>query len=319
MNKFNKLHLEEIPVVFSCDDNYIPYLTVAIKSLIDNSSDKYFYLIYIFHNGISVPNQNVVRKFNNNNVKIQFINVKRKLSSLTKNLHLRDYYSESIYFRLFIPSIFKDYDKVIYLDSDMVILDDVSKLYHIDLKDNLVAAVSDAVVALDDNLKDYVVNYVGVDKAEDYFNSGMLVMNVKAFKDAKIEERFIHLLNTYCFSTVAPDQDYLNALCKNRVLHLPSSWNKMMMDSKKEDELHIVHYNMFLKPWLYKGVRYEDYFWKYAVRTPFYFSLKQGQVDYSKEKQQEDLECSKKMVESALEFLQDDNSFKNVLALQEAK
>ena len=44
MNKFNKLHLEEIPVVFSCDDNYIPYLTVAIKSLIDNSSDKYFYL-----------------------------------------------------------------------------------------------------------------------------------------------------------------------------------------------------------------------------------------------------------------------------------
>ena len=67
-------------------------------------------------------------------------------------------------------------------------------------------------------------------KAEDYFNSGMLVMNVKAFKDAKIEERFIHLLNTYCFSTVAPDQDYLNALCKNRVLHLPSSWNKMMME-----------------------------------------------------------------------------------------
>ena len=40
---------------------------------------------------------------------------------------------------------------------------------------------------------------------------------------------------------------------------------------------------------------------------------------YSKEKQQEDLECSKKMVESALEFLQDDNSFKNVLALQQAK
>ena len=92
-----------------------------------------------------------------------------------------------------------------------------------------------------------------------------------------------------------------------------------MMDSKKEDEVHIFHYNMVLKQRLQKGVRNEDYFWKYAVRTPFYFSLKQGQVDYSKEKQQEDLECSKKMVESALEFLQDDNSFKNVLALQQAE
>ena len=313
----NKNKMKEIPVVFSVDDNYIPYLCVAIKSLIENASKDYFYRIYVFHNGVSLSNQNIIRRMNNDYVKIQFLNVKQKMGSLSNELHLRDYYSESIYFRLFIPSIFPNYEKVFYLDSDIVVTGDISKLYNINIKNNLVAAVTDAVVSVDqDVLKRYVAKYVGVEP-QNYFNSGVLLINVREFLREQIEKKFIYLLNKFNFNTVAPDQDYLNALCKGKVYYLDAGWNFMMMNPQEVEERNIIHYNMFLKPWLYKGVPYEQYFWEYAEKTPFYNKLKESVFNYSEDKKKLDQEATNSMILAAESYLTNENSFKSVLALNQ--
>jgi len=58
-------------------------------------------------------------------------------------------------------------------------------------------------------------NAIGVDR-DKYVNSGIMVMNLKKLREVKLEEHFMHLLNTYHFNCIAPDQDYLNAMCKGQ-------------------------------------------------------------------------------------------------------
>ena len=107
---------KEIPVFFSADNNYVPCLTVAMKSLIENSSEKNNYKIIILNSGISEENKRELRKMETNNIRISFTNVDSKVKRIEDELklRLRDYYSVAIYYRLFIPSIFPEYDKVIY-------------------------------------------------------------------------------------------------------------------------------------------------------------------------------------------------------------
>jgi len=73
----------------------------------------------------------------------------------------------------------------------------------------------------------YATNAVGV-PAHEYFNSGVLVMNLKKFREDDIEKKFLHLLETYNFDSVCPDQDYLNVLCRNDKVLLPIGWNKCL-------------------------------------------------------------------------------------------
>ena len=90
------------------------------------------------------------------------------------------------------------------------------------------------------------------------------------FRKKKIGEQFFDLLNHYQFDTIAPDQDYLNHLCRDRVLYLDKGWNKMSLDEDYDGVPHLIHFNMFYKPWQYDHICYESYFWNYAKETPFY-------------------------------------------------
>ncbi|MCQ2399007.1 MAG: glycosyltransferase family 8 protein, partial [Clostridia bacterium] len=83
------------------------------------------------------------------------------------------------------------------------------------------------------------------------------------------------------FETIAPDQDYLNYLCKGRVKYLPSGWDEMPVPPYTDaKELHLIHFNMFLKPWRY-DVEYGEYFWKYAVRSPFFEEILKEKTTYT--------------------------------------
>ena len=121
---------QEIPIFFSCDDAYVPYLTVAIRSLIDHTSKENDYSIVVLNTGLSIQNQKELKQMATENVKINFEDVSKSMEEINNELklRLRDYYSIAIYYRLFIPSLFPIYEKAIYLDADMVILDDVAKL-----------------------------------------------------------------------------------------------------------------------------------------------------------------------------------------------
>ena len=83
-----------IPVFFSSDDNYVPFLAVAITSLIKNASKKYNYDIIVLTTGISQANKRKIEKLKEDNVNIKFVNVNHKIENIVGKLksRLRDYY-----------------------------------------------------------------------------------------------------------------------------------------------------------------------------------------------------------------------------------
>ena len=134
---------KEIPVFFAVDDGYCPFLAVAIQSLIDNSSGENTYSVKILNTDISDENKRRIAGYGRDNVDIEFVDLNYYIKKIKDKLYTRDYYSKTTYFRLFIPNLYPQYDKILYLDSDVVILDDIANLYNMDLGDDLVAAAPD--------------------------------------------------------------------------------------------------------------------------------------------------------------------------------
>ena len=217
-----------IPIFFSSDDNYVPFLSVAINSMLENASKDYNYDIIVLNSGLTNENIDRIKKYERENVNIIFEDVKPKIENIINelSLRLRDYYSISIFYRLFIPSLFKQYSKAIYLDADIVLVDDISKLYNENIEGYLVGGVPDEVVNNSEVFREYSVKALDLEP-ENYFNSGVLLMNLDEFRKEKIEEKFLHILEKYNFDVIAPDQDYLNFLCKGKVKYVNRGWDKM--------------------------------------------------------------------------------------------
>lgn len=302
-----------VPIFFASDCNYLPYLTVAIKSLIEKSSKQNEYRIYVLTNDITEKDFEYLKIFEQSNVKINRVDVNDKIESIKDKVALRDYYSVSIYFRLFIPSLFPQYKKAIYLDSDIVLNRDVADMFKTDLKDNYVAAVLDEVIWSSKDFTYYAINALDVSEKQ-YFNSGVLVMNLDKFRENKIEDDFYNWVNSYNFGTVAPDQDYLNCICKDKVVYLDKGWNKMPMGEKLDDDkLCLIHYNMFMKPWKYKNTMFSEYFWKYAKQTKYYNELLHKQKNYSDEYKINDKNAYDNLVKMALDIANSDNTYKKII------
>jgi len=299
-----------VTVFFAADDGYLPYLEVAIKSLSEHSSAEYLYDVQILSNGFSDESLFRLRALVKENITVCAVDMKEKIEPIKESLslRLRDYYSDAIYYRLFIPSMFKDLKRAVYLDSDVVLLDDVAKLFFTPLYGKILGAVTDESVISVPVFSRYVKTYIGTRTANRYFNSGVLVMDLDGFRRHGIEERFIKLLLSYNFKTVAPDQDYLNFLCRGKVKYLPAGWNKHAIVGRDipEEELHLVHYNMFNKPWRYDGVPYEKHFWHYADMTGFAKELRAEKLEYTDEMKARDYEAAGKLLESAADILENE-------------
>lgn len=293
-------NLEVIPIFFAVDDVYIPFLAVSLESLIDNASKNYYYAIKILHTNVSDENKEKINKYQRENVNIEFVDLNYYIERVKDKLYTRDYYTKSTYFRLFLPDLYPQYSKVLYLDSDITIVGDISELYNVDVGNNLVAGVPDGAVQTIDDFKEYVEKVVGVRDYNNYFNAGILVMNLSELRRFKFQEKFLYLLEKFRY-TVAQDQDYLNRLCKGRVKIIDKVWNAMPMPALgiPAEEVKLVHYNLNAKPWHYDNILYQEYFWKYAKKTEFYDEIVNQLRTYTEKQKKDDLEKGKKLIELA--------------------
>lgn len=287
-----------IPVVLAADNKYVPYVTTLLRSIIDNANQEKNYDFVILNSNISDLNKEKIKRefVQSTNMSIRFANVKRLFAKY--DLYVHRHFTVEIYYRLFMQDIMKHYDKVIYLDSDIIMLDDVSKLCDIELGDNYLAAVQDVDSAgcyngVDSERKKYHAEYMKMKNPYDYFNSGVLVMNLVEFRRNFTAEHILELAASKKW--LFPDQDVLNILCEGKVHYLDMSWNVMMnwkndtscrietakrapywlylkyLKSRKEPK--IVHYAGFQKPWDTPDCDYAEYFWKYAKETSVYEKL----------------------------------------------
>lgn len=310
-NNILKNKSKVVPVFFACDNKFVPYMMVTMKSLIENSSPKRTYLIHVLHTDISIHNQGLVKTLETPNCMIEFNNVSKELSQIEKKISLRDYYSATTYYRLFIADMFPQYDKVVYIDSDTIVLKDIAGLVDYDLEDNYIGAIRDQLVAQTDLYGDYAEKVLGVSR-EAYFNAGVVVINCKQFRKKGIQKQFIDFLNTYCF-VVAQDQDYLNILCKNKVLWIDGKWNVQMYGniSCEEKDIALIHYNLAAKPWHYEDCRFGEYFWYYAKKTPGYETLQNVLKNFTEEDAKKDLASGDNLMNLAVAEINNKSNFFN--------
>ena len=307
----NKKHVH---VFMASDDNYIPYLMITAKSISLHSSDEYIYDITVLTNGLSAHNIRKLRHLALDNVNISIVNMDSLVLPMRDKLRatLRDYYSEAIFYRMFIASMYPRLTKAIYIDCDIVLVDDIAKLYFTDIGDNILGAVSDESIPGVPEFCDYVKKWVGV-PVEKYINSGVLLINLREYRRSFILERFVSLIKEKNFATVAPDQDYLNYLCKGRIHYLDGGWNKQ---PKTENLLpvenqHLIHYNLYNKPWHYSDVPYSDAFWDVARQTPYYTDILRELVEYTDEQKQRDVAGGVGLIERAAELAERKDGFKH--------
>jgi lipopolysaccharide biosynthesis glycosyltransferase len=269
------------------DDRYVPYLCVALSSLKAHASVKHEYDINVLIDTLSDENKKILCDMAEENIKIKFVNVQTRLEKILARLHMRDYYTQATYYRFFIPAMFEEYDRGVYLDCDIVITDDIAKLYHCALGTNLVAAVPDEIITDIDVFGRYSEVVLGIPRYE-YFNAGILVMNLAEMRRINIEQQFADLLSQRTYR-VAQDQDYLNVLCYNKTLLLNKKWNKTPMPGSNIYVIpKIAHYKINFKPWRYDTVPYAYLFWKYAKNTCFYELLLDVKANYTKEEMTRD-------------------------------
>lgn len=292
MNDSNK----GIPIFFAVDDGYIPFLAVTLQSLVDNSSSSNQYSIKILHTNVNEENKRKISKYQRENIDIEFVNLNCYVEKVKDKLFTRDYYTNTTYFRLFIPELYPQYEKALYLDSDTVVLADIAELYNTDIGENLVAAAQEGVIQNIKAYQDYVEKVVGVASYKRFFNAGVLLMNLNELRRFQFQEKILYLLSTVKYSVIQ-DEDYLNRMCKGRVKFVDSTWNKMPIDidNVKIENIKLIHFNYVYKPWHFDNVLYGEIFWEYAKKTEFINDIKFIKENYTEEKKNRDIESDKNL------------------------
>ena len=303
----------EIPIFFATDDNYAPFLAVTFKSILDNASKDFSYKFYVLTTNLSSNYEKRIKEFESEDVKVEFIFLKDTIEKIKAKFHLRDYYSIETYYRFFIANMFPQYDKVLYCDCDVIVLGDIAELYNHNIDKYLVGACPEEVMTEVKIFGDYVEQALDVD-CEKYFNAGVMLMNLKAFREENIEEKFFDMLQKYTFR-VTQDEDYLNVLCKGKVKLFHLGWNKTAFKNKKFDDkdLRLIHYKIHWKPWHYDGVLYENHFWDYAKQTSFYEEILNKKLSYSDEEKRRDAIAYERLQQMAIDDAKDPNNYKNLV------
>ena len=305
----------EIPIFFTIDNAYAPFLGVALNSAVKNSSADRKYKAIVLHEDLSDANIKKLKSLETENFKIELTPMKANFEVLDDRMSNRlrcDYFTLTIYFRLFIPSMFPEYDKGIYIDSDVVLTDDIAKLFDTDIGDNFIGACNDLSIADIPPLVAYTENAVGV-KGKEYINSGVLLMNLKKMRECDFEGHFLNLLNTYHFDSIAPDQDYINAMCNGKIYYLDEAWDAMPNEAKPPiKDTKIIHYNLFSKPWCYDNIQYEEFFWKYAEDSGYLEEIKEYKAAYSNEQKKADGECLDLLIKRGESIPQNEITFKKL-------
>ncbi|WP_346966200.1 DUF4422 domain-containing protein [Bifidobacterium angulatum] len=285
-----------VPVVFAADNNYVPQLTTTIYSAMKNASPDRYYDVTVLQRDIDWHNQQRMRDFFSQftNMNLRFANVERLMSGYelsTNNEHI----SVETYYRFLIQQALPFYNKVLYLDSDIIIPGDIAKLYDTELGDTLLAAIHDIDFLGNLNVKhgkrmEYAKGILKMKNPYDYFQAGVLVLNTKAMREQYTIKQWL----TYASNTayIYNDQDVLNICCEGKVTYLPWEWNVVhdcggrvgnlfvqapndMYDTYMQSRSNpqIIHYAGYQKPWVDPDCDYAPVYWDYARDTPFYEAL----------------------------------------------
>lgn len=266
-----------IPIFFSVNNGYAPYLAVAINSLKKCVNKDTMYYIRILNSNLSEGNIQRLQRMSEENFIVECMDIAEHVKGLS-TASLNHLTAEAL-FRILIPELFPQYEKVLYLDCDIVVLKDVEQLFEIELEDKLLGVIKNPCNA---GLQNYVEEYIKI-PYQQYFNSGVLLMNAQRFREEEIAEKCLQIYADNKSKYLFVDQDALNVVCIGKVKYLAENWNfewhYQWVGLLEEYESnyyeagkkpYIIHYTSDKKPWAYPNMMMAEYFWENARQTVFY-------------------------------------------------
>jgi len=293
-----------VKVVLNFNNNFCFCGGSLLKSIIDNSCDEAIYEFYVLQTDISQGNRMLLQATIGNRNYIHFLDMSAYNTNV--DVYMHSHFSKESLYRLFIPELFNEFDKVIYIDADTIVNADLSELYQLDLDEHPIAAVECYMMKLmsyqkcmshteSGNLSvdEYLKKYLGLTKPANYFQAGLMILDIKKLNILDFTEKAIKCLSEKDFWFL--DQDIFNLIIDGDVKWLPYSWNLLHGNQFKGDFLYnlpsecrekyflakenpkMIHYAGNLKPWIDKNVNYSGLWWSYIYKTPWAnFSYKES-------------------------------------------
>lgn len=280
-----------IPIAFAFDNNLTMPAAVAFTSLLKNAAPETFYDIYILHSEKEELDKSlfskIVEEFHK--CKINYVPVGNTFEGA---FEIREITTPT-YYRLLIPKLIPQYDKIIYADVDITFRLDLSNLYSIDLGSNYLAAAKDLGSILTEDGRRHVKTLPNVNP-DNYLQAGFIMLNSALIRQDGLIDKFVEVAaKKWKFQ----DQDTLNIVCHDRVLFLNPKYNmtdysfyfyygtkehsewKVLYteeDFKEGEKCGNLHFNGH-KPWKKWSVNF-DIWWEYYRMSPafdeeFYFNF----------------------------------------------
>lgn len=283
-----------IPIILTSSNYYAPYLGVFLQSLVDTSSEKYFYDIIVLEKEISLKNKKLLKNIisQRKNIKLRFYNPQRKINDVKLYVSNPNYAYEA-YYKLFLPWILVNYNKIITLDCDIILNKNIAELYEINLNNYFVAGVTDLIYQGFLNSTDknkwtkYSKEKLKAKNPYNYLNSGVLILDLKKIREEYTFKYVIEFAQK--IKLIHQEQDIFNILFNEKILYLDRTWNFGVESCPAIKYFHelapycsyekykgtknspsIIHYLGKPKPWEDPDIEFGENFWRVARKTDFY-------------------------------------------------
>lgn len=264
----------KISTISCCDDNYVRYFGVMLCSLFENKNPDVQFDVHLIEDGITEKSRQQLKVIEDRyGFNIHYIPVKKEQF---EGFRVSGHISLATYYRICVPDLLpKTINKVLYIDCDMVIRKDLTELWNTDFQGNWAAVVEDLGALEEDKVR------IGLMSSQPYFNAGLLLINLKAWRTENVHGHVLKYIRTYPEKIKYCDQDGLNAVMKDHVMFLSLEYNAtdnltplVVANSTKQQrksriDATIAHYTPE-KPDQYRCTHQNRYdYFSYLQKTPW--------------------------------------------------
>ena len=279
----------EIPIAMAFDENYVYPTLVAMTSVMENSNPKIKYEFQLMHpSGLSEKSKNIFTSFQNKysaNCEVNLIDMKDAYKSAYQDSRI----TTPAYYRLMLSDILPNKDKIIWMDGDTLVTDDLSEMYSVDVEGHYYKAL------LDYNWDKHLFDNFGL-FTDHYICDGVMVANLKELRKDNIVEKFSNFIEKYNDKLFQHDQTVINSVCLDKIGALPAKFalfstcsHRSMLENyfsklkspekytMKELENAISHPSLIHcvdKPWRNFSSK-TTMWWKYAEKTDYFNEIKE--------------------------------------------
>jgi len=265
--------MSNINIAVAADQSFVQHLAVMLASLHDNTASPDRIKLYVISSELEAEGFNRLKIFLNElNLDAEFIDFD---DGLVNDYPVDGHIQISSYYRLFLHQLLPEScEECIYLDADLLVLDDISKFWNIDIKLNAIAGV------LDSQSEPRDISLLGLKNGSEYINAGVLKINLAYWRNHKVHGIFKKFIETHRQYLLRHDQDVLNVCFDGAKLLVDQSWNLTrapafksylpLLFRQSSAMPKIVHYTSAFKPWNRDDPHpLRGLYWKYLKKTPW--------------------------------------------------